>query len=185
MWDKILKVTLPGRSTEAPSTAVSSGFHVYRVKLPEGLKDVVSLVPQEAAFESGFASEAIVGVCTQLLEKGDRITVANFRPNKQFVELLHGIIAAQGPQLPALQAEARRQVAGWVYIIDGRTPTPGGEVPPHDIIGVFAVKDGAIVPNSYQPNPNHRILSTDGLFQLEPTLRARLMERVTRPAATG
>lgn len=117
--------------------------------------------------------------------KRTTVTVANFRPNKPFVDLLHGVIAAQGPELPALQAEARRQVSGWIYVIDGRTPTPDGEVPPHDIIGVFEVKTGAIVPNSYQANPNHRILSADGLFRLEPTLHERLMERVTSRRRTG
>ena len=113
------------------------------------------------------------------------MTVANFRPNKPFVELLHGVIAMHAPNLPGLKAEARRQGAGWVYLIDARTPTPDGEVPPHDIIGAFEVQDSAIVPGSYQPNANHQILSSQGLFQLEPTLQEQLMERITKQASTS
>jgi hypothetical protein len=59
-------------------------------------------------------------------------------------------------------AEAARLGNGWVYIIDQRTPTPGGQVPPEDIIGAFEVKDGDILPGSYRASPNHMILSPNG-----------------------
>src|SRR5262249_21366909 len=35
--------------------------------------------------------------------------------------------------------EALRQQDGWIYILDGRTPTPQGAVPPEDISGAFEV----------------------------------------------
>jgi hypothetical protein len=64
-------------------------------------------------------------------------------------------------------------------MIDGRTPTPRGDVPPHVVVGGFEVRDGMIVSNSYQANPNHQILSADGLFRLPPELHKRLMETIT------
>jgi hypothetical protein len=81
-----------------------------------------------------------------------------------------------------LQAEARRQHTGWLYVIDARTPTPAREVPAYDIIGAFEVREGTVVPQSYQPNGNHRLFSSNGLFKLDSTLHEKLMNRVIKQA---
>ena len=47
-----------------------------------------------------------------------------------------------------------------------------------DIIGAFEVKEGVVVPGSYRPNENHQLLSANGIFRLEPTLREHLMDRI-------
>ena len=185
MWKSLLNSLGLGRQAEPVPADRGAGFYVYRVKLPEWFKDVVSLVPHDTAFQSGIAGDAIVGVCAQLLERDEAVTVANFRANKRFVDLLHGVVAKHAPRSQGLQASARRQGTGWVYLIDARTPTPAGAVPPHDIIGAVEVRDGEIVPESYQANANHRILSSDGLFKLEPSLHEQLMLRVTRADATS
>jgi len=178
MWNRILNAVFPNHPAARPSLAEGREFYVFRVHLAEGLKDIVSLTPAHTAFDSGFAADTVIGACSELLKDGGTVTVANFQPNRHFVELLHGVIAAYGPKLPALCAEARRQRTGWVYVIDGRSPTPEAEVPPRDILGVFEVKDGTIVANSYQANANHQILSADGLFSLEPELHEQLMKRI-------
>ncbi len=158
-----------------------TAFSVYRVRLPEGERDVVSLLPREVVFKSGLASEAIVGVCTELLKTGDHVTPLNFMANKVFVDLLHNVIETHAPELPELQAEARRQHTGCVALIDGRTPTPAGDVPPHDIFGAFDVRDGMLVPHSYHRSHNHRLLSSDGLFKLSsPILEEKLIEEMIR-----
>ncbi|HKW00119.1 MAG TPA: hypothetical protein VJN96_09850 [Vicinamibacterales bacterium] len=158
-------------------------FHVYRVNLPEGLTDVVSYLPEDIVFNLGLAADAIIGRCTELLGNGVSITADNFQPNRRFVDLLHHVIATHAPGLPELQAEARRQHSGWVYVIDARTPTPAGDVPPHDILGRFGVRHGAVVPQSYEPNANHRLFSSNGLFQLDSRLHSRLLERVLASAS--
>jgi hypothetical protein len=93
------------------------------------------------------------------------------------------VIAEHGPSVPGLIAEARRKVDGWVYIVDGRAPSPQGPVSPEDIIGAFQVKDGEVVPGSYQRNGNHAVLSTNGFFRLDAMLQTKLYsalsERVT------
>jgi hypothetical protein len=161
---------------------MNDSFCVCRVRFRDGFKDIVSLLPPDLMFASGLAAEAIVGGCATLLEEEEAITEANFRPNSLFIDLLHDVIATEAPTLPALQARARRQSTGWIYVIDARTPTPDGEVPPFDIIGAFEVREGVIVPMSYQPNANHRLFAANEFFKLEPTLHQRLIERLVKQA---
>jgi hypothetical protein len=153
-------------------------IHVYHINTPEGVKDYISCLPQEHVFERGLASEAIIGVLLRPLEAGESITSAVFARNRVFVDFMHEVIARRGPALPGLIAEARRQGDGWVYIIDQRTRNPQGHIPPEDIVGVFAVKAGAIVPDSYRRSPKHETLSADGFFQLCAELQSCLLEEI-------
>ncbi len=68
-----------------------------------------------------------------------------FARNRVFVEFMHAVIARNAPEMPGFIAEAKRQGNGWVYIIDQRTPTPLGAVPPEHIVGVFEIKNGQVV----------------------------------------
>ncbi len=148
------------------------------VETPEGEKNYVTLLSPEQMFSRGLAPEAIVGELSRPLAAGEPITPEVFARNRVFVEFLHAVIARRAPSLPGLIAEARRQGEGWVYLIDQRTRTPDGAVPPEDIIGVFEVRGGAIVPGSYKASPRHRILSPDGFFRLSEDLQAALMEEL-------
>jgi hypothetical protein len=64
--------------------------------------------------------------------------------------------------------------SGYVVLIDGRTPTPDGDVPPSDVIGVVDVDAGDVVADSYQHNSNHQLLTTNGFFVLPPELETVL-----------
>jgi hypothetical protein len=173
MWKQLLKRL---KSAKRAFDAARTTFYVYRVHTPEGDRDIVSLFA--GASEFGLTGEAIVGGYTRVLEEGERATEANFQPNPMFVKLLHEVVAHHAPQLRDLREEARRQHDGWVYVIDGRTPTPDRHVPPKDIIGSFEVQGGAVAPASYQPNAKHELLTADGLFRLEPALHEKLIERI-------
>ena len=151
---------------------------VFRAHTPDGVKDYVSCLPREEVFARGLVPEAIIGVLRRSLEPGERVTPAVFAGNPAFEDFLHEVIARRGPQLPDLIAEARRQREGWVYIIDQRTRTPRGDVPPEDIVGGFAVKSKKIVPGSYQRSTKHLILSADGFFRLGAELQACLLEEL-------
>jgi hypothetical protein len=122
---------------------------VCRVYTPEGARDYVTCLPHEQAFAKGIPPEAIIGELLRPLKPREAITAAVFARNRVFVDFLHAVIARRGPQLPGLIAAARRQGNGRVYVIDQRTRTPQGAVPPEDIVGVFEVKDGQVVPGSY------------------------------------
>ena len=178
MWERFKKALSPRRDPARIVAGGGDGFYVYRVRFQDGFKDVVSLVPHDNAFESGLAAEAIIGMRASFSDSSEPITAATFQPNKPFVQFLHDVIASHAPDLVGLREAARRQGNGWVYVIDARTPTPAGHVPPHDIIGAFEVKEGVVVPGSYRPNENHQLLSANGIFRLEPTLREHLMDRI-------
>jgi hypothetical protein len=175
----------PGKpATDARKEGLELGRTIWicRVALPgEGQQDLVTLLPSEETFANGIIPEAIVGVLKRPLEEGEAIKPENFVRKKIFNDFLHEFIARQGPELKGLQAEARRQREGWVYLIDGRTATPQGKVPPDDIIGAFEVKDGRLVAQSYERNPRHVLLSQDGFFRLAPELHEQLLRELTAP----
>jgi hypothetical protein len=82
-----------------------------------------------------------------------------------------------------MRREGKRQGDGYVYLLDGRTPQPGGQVPAEDIIGAVAVHGGSLVSGSYQPNTNHRLLTADGLFVLPPEIEIALQDEVRTHSA--
>jgi hypothetical protein len=157
-------------------------FNVCRVDDAEGIRDYVTLIPIEQAFSRGLVPKAIVGVLSRPLADEEAITLELFAPNQVFVEFLHEVIARRGPSSPGLVAEAERQGDGWAYIIDGRTRSPEGPVPPEDIIGAFEVRGGSLVPGSYCANPNHRLLSAHGFFRLSPDMQEALAEELANRA---
>lgn len=74
-----------------------------------------------------------------------------------------------------LQAEARRQGSGWVYVIDGRSEDPDSNVPSKDIVLAFEVRSGRIVRDSYLANEKWELLSDREWFQLGEGIRAWLL----------
>jgi hypothetical protein len=153
-------------------------INVCRVETPEGPKDYVTCLSHEHIFQHGLVAEAIIGVLLRPLESGEVITPGTFARNRVFVEFMHSVIARRGPELPGLTAEAKRQGEGLVCVVDQRTPTPQGAVPPEDIVGVFEIKNGQVVPGSYQASPKHMILSANGFFRLGSELQPCLLEEL-------
>lgn len=158
-------------------------INIVIVNTPEGSKHYVALATPQTTFSTGLVPEAIVG----LLERPEEpIAPGNFKANSVFRRFLADLIARNAPDSPHMKAEAARQGQGYIAVIDRRTPTPGGTVPPEDIMGVFEVKDGKVVPGSYRASPNHRLLTADGFFQLDRFLSERLQqelaETLSRPA---
>jgi hypothetical protein len=151
---------------------------VCRVEEPDGFKDYVTLLSPDTIFSRGLCPEAIVGMLSRLLADHERITPEVFSRNRVFVEFMHEVIARHAPRDANFQAEARRIGEGWIYLIDQRTPDPGGTVPPHDVVGSFKVSRGEVVAGSYTRNPNHVILSPDGFFSLGPNLDRALRDQM-------
>lgn len=116
--------------------------------------------------------EAIIGFVT-----GEHLCKESFRPNQLFVDFMQNIIKNKAPQDYSIQNAALQQKEGWLYIIDCRAiNTLQKETCPEDIIGAFEVRNGQINSDSYQPNRNYSILSTNGLLQLPSPLDTLLFE---------
>lgn len=101
---------------------------------------------------------------------GEIISVDNFTPNPAFVEFLHQVIEKHAPDAEPLQESAAAQGEGWIYMVDGRTPTPQGDVSSEDIFGGFQIKEGKVLDGSYKQNPEHILMTEHGMFQLETWL---------------
>ena len=134
----------------------------------------VSFVPHDFTFQRGLPSEAIMG---RLIDGPDLFEPEHFRPNVRFLEFLHDVIARHAANCPGLIAEAQRQKEGLVYIIDARTPSPMGEVPPEDIIGAVEVQNGSV--SDYQGNPNYQVFTASGLLKLDSWFRSRMLEEIS------
>jgi hypothetical protein len=122
-------------------------------------------------------SLGLPGVAVQGTFTDEECSAGGFRPNPVFIEFMHEVIRRAGPTDADMQDAAAGQQNGWLYVIDLRTPDgPQGQVPLEDIIGAFEVKNGGILPDSYWPNEQHRVLTENGPVQLPPSFRQALVD---------
>lgn len=150
-------------------------YYMLLVKKGGEIKKYLSLIGPEA-FKKGVNGKAIFG----FLKSGTAITPDNFVANKEFKDFMHSIIAEEVLNDPFSKEEAKRIKDGHVFIIDARTKTPQGDVPPYDIFGAIKASNGKLVRGTYSPNPNYRLVSTDGLFQLSKTVEKRLLAELRK-----
>ena len=133
------------------------------------------LAPSEVEQFGRLPREAIVGEFLHPPAAGRPLDPATLRINARFVHFVHVVIARWAPKSPEFASAAERQRDGWIYVLDARTPTPEGRVPPEDILGAFEVRDGVVVADSYQPFPEHMVFTERGVVQLTPFLRERFV----------
>ena len=145
----------------------SDFFRVVVVQANGGDQNFVTYVGHDMIFERGLLPEWIVGVLRIPLGDGGELVPENFSRNSAFVDFLHRFVADTASRDPNLIAAAKSGQYENLFIIDQRTATPQGEVPPEDIIGAFVVEGGTISSSTYKANrDNHRILSQRGFFDL-------------------
>ena len=146
--------------------------YVYQVTDSDTAKTRYYLSPlrHDKVFDTGLPSEAIIGE----LSDAKRISVETFKPNPVFVRFLAKVFGGHANRCAELVAEAKRTKNGWVYVVDKRTPTPQGAVPPEDIIGGCEVREGELL--RFLASPKHQLVSVHGLFRLEPYFHDKLVE---------
>jgi hypothetical protein len=152
--------------------------YISRVDTPEGRRDYVSLLPPE----NGLITASIIGMFRAPESGPPVISQETFARNGVFVDLLHAVIRREAPKLSAYLDEARHVRNGPVYVIDRRA-AEDSTVQPEDVFGVFEARNHQIMPDFYEPNPTHRLLSDRGFFQLETELHAALMQELTALAS--
>ena len=158
---------------------MNQNIFICRANSDGDLTDYVTLLSPEIFFSRGLCPEAVVGMLSHSVDSIERITPDAFSRNRVFVDFMHDVIARKALDDPGFQAAVRQQHEGYIYIIDQRTPDPGGAVPLEDIIGAFKVTGGVSDPSSYWRNPNHVLLSAEhGFFNLGPNLQKVLLEEL-------
>ena len=113
------------RKDATDTTRHSAGLTAYVLPMRWKGQDtsVLSLMPESADHD---IAPAIVGSLVRSIDDGGTLSPENFVPNPEFVAFMHEVIQRRGCEVAGLQASARQQGEGWVYILDGRTPDPQG-----------------------------------------------------------
>lgn len=104
----------------------------------------------------------------------------SFIQNDSFEQFLHSIIAKSITQDPTTQILAHEQKTGWLNVPDARCYVPWGRIPEvEDILGSVQLRSdgsGVMVPDSYQRNTMHRLVSLNGLVRLPEVVHKALVE---------
>lgn len=135
----------------------------------------LSLLPPDVVQQFGLPTAAVVG---EVDPRRPDMTVDGFTPNEDFIALMSRVIAEHAPALESIDKQLEKVKNGPVYVVDRRTVNKGGVPPFEDIIGWFAVRDGVLQPDSFNPSPNYQLLSNNGPFELEGELEEKLIEAV-------
>jgi hypothetical protein len=136
------------------------------------VKALSPLSPEQVEEIGSLRGEAIIGFINGLL-----VSIEHFYPNRVFKDFTQKVIADEAPKDNELQTAALKQQEGWLYIIDNRVAdVEREETSPEDILGVFEIKDGQIVANSYQPNENYLLFGNNGLMHLPGSLHEALIK---------
>ncbi|KAI8621266.1 hypothetical protein BC830DRAFT_1058344 [Chytriomyces sp. MP71] len=108
-------------------------------------------------------------------------TPTNFVGNPQFEDAMHQLLKDAIHEDEGWKSMAFNQKQGYLNINDQRVWTPYARVAdPEDLLGAVLLKDGSIVPGSYQKTPTHRLVSSNGLVQLSEALHELLVQRLEK-----
>lgn len=112
----------------------------------------------------------------------NKIDPEKFRPNKEFLELLHGSIHDKIDQDFTYIMEAGVNADSYMPIYDFREVPRFGRTPEVDsIFGYVRVSsDGKIIPKSYEANEMYRLCNGAGLVKLSNFLLEQLREAVKK-----
>ncbi|KAK9462983.1 uncharacterized protein V1516DRAFT_689858 [Lipomyces oligophaga] len=114
--------------------------------------NVLSLSPSTAALSIG-----------QLQDVG-RLVETEFKAQNGFLQLMHETLREQVHDDKYFNSLAASYGEGYMAIYDMRAPPTYGRVPEvSDTFGLVLVKQGNIVPKSYEANNFYRLLSPDGV----------------------
>ncbi|HFC12631.1 MAG TPA: hypothetical protein ENJ56_07275 [Anaerolineae bacterium] len=150
-------------------------LYVYSIKIAGNDLAALSLLPPETVHSHGLPSEAVLG---EVNPNQPEMTTGGFTANGAFLDLLSTIIVKHAPDLPSLQKQAAKVDNGAIYVVDHRNINQGKKPPYEDVIGWFTMRDGQFVADSWNNNPQYKLLSNNGPIQLEAILEEKLLEAV-------
>jgi tetratricopeptide (TPR) repeat protein len=156
--------------------------HIYSVNLSneKTTRFFLSFLRPENTREIGLPAEAIVG---EFIGAHEELNPSHFHPNGAFVVFLQRVIGENARNCPWLRYQAIKIQNGKIPIVDQRMPSRDTAVALEDIIGECEARDGVLV--GYEWSESHRLISDNGLMQLDPWFEARLekeLQRLLRPS---
>ena len=126
--------------------------------------------------QNSIPPEAIVGRLKEQNPPGQSpFTPGNIIVNSVFVAFLQDVVRRRGAEDPELIISARMRKEGMGLMLDRRC-VEKGNIEFEDLIGAFEIKDGKIVPESYQENEHYEVVSKDGFMTLGHWLEGILLE---------
>jgi hypothetical protein len=134
----------------------------------------LSIINAESDPDAILGEKNIVGY---LKNKDLPVTHENIVYNPVFIDHFHKTVKFFSQLSDAVILMAEQQQGGFVYIVDQRSKNDKHD--PVDIIASFEVKHGALVTDSYEPNPKYQLISENGLFVLQKELEALLYTTAT------
>lgn len=161
---------------------------VYDVNVAGKNVQMVSPISGDWLFKHGYGlpTEAVFGLLIRSVKEGGLFLPHKFRENLRFVKFLHQIIAQHVYEDSNLYEEAARQGQGFIYLIDKRTPDLNGHIPPEDIFGYIRVESGHPIPESYEANYKHLLLTENGFFKLpSEDFENALIHKIRKQCAEG
>lgn len=132
---------------------------------------VVTWLRTEIVSQIGLPKDSICGFLT---EPSQTVAPKQFVEYPNFVDAILGICRDHVD--PQLVVVASRIHEGNVVLIDQRSPDVDADIPTEDIIGSYRIKNGSVC--EFSPNPNYRLVTARGCFQLTPWLRSCLSSLV-------
>lgn len=156
-------------------------LYVYALKIEGNDLAALALLPPHIVEAHGLPTEAVLG---EVDPRRPEMTVDGFTPNEAFLALLHAVVREHAPALPSVQRQVEAVQNGPVYVVDRRNLNAGERPPFEDVLGWFGVRNGVLLPESYNANPNYQLLNNAGPPQLEQPLEEALL-RVTMARLTA
>ncbi|KAI8802766.1 hypothetical protein BJ742DRAFT_777942 [Cladochytrium replicatum] len=171
---------LPSRS-DAYALSFLSGDEIARLNPSNHGKALIGWVKKDAAkaIENAQAAAWPVPNATDGGENLPPLLPLTFTEGPDFVELMHEVVGEHVTKDETSISFAAFQKEGYMNVNDSRVGPVWGRVnDPEDILGNVLIREGKILPGTYQKFPTHRLVSNNGLVQLTDYLHEALLERL-------
>jgi hypothetical protein len=144
---------------------------IYKTNIADKEVNLISFLPTCDVFKTGLTENGIVG---SLRNDSTQLTNENILINPAFINLFQNVVKETAITDKSLHDAAEKQYTGFIYIIDQRDKNYPDTIFV-DIVGWFTVTKGKISLDSYQPNEDYQIVSSDGVFQLATDYEQNLL----------
>lgn len=145
-------------------------YHIFEDDQNFGHMPVFALSFLESR-PSSIRSPAVLG----LLPANENSGLDTFIPNDAFVKLLHKTVKEGLIEDEIWVNHAVQTQSGWMHVFDQRNPPPLGRIPDaDDILASVRVEEGQIIPETYEPMPSYRLVTSDGVCQLTESLLEKI-----------